>query len=203
MKIHSAIAYVNEHVPAAGKEIHYTACGAMEGNQYIRKAHSMFGWDWGPQLPDMGIWRDIFIDSYEKAELSDLHIRQEHIDGKVFLSAETKVMLPEKAQDGEIAEAEYLVLPQSAESNARILKESVGNNDSTLAENADNLEVKITLQTPDGKQISFRMENVWLKIRNSGGRTDTVHSRFIRCVRNFFWAENFWMQKNCALVCAH
>ena len=74
---------------------------------------------------------------------------------KVFLSAETKVMLPEKAQDGEIAEAEYLVLPQSAESNARILKESVGNNDSTLAENADNLEVKITLQTPDGKQISF------------------------------------------------
>ena len=155
VKIHSAIAYVNEHVPAAGKEIHYTACGAMEGNQYIRKAHSMFGWDWGPQLPDMGIWRDIFIDSYEKAELSDLHIRQEHIDGKVFLSAETKVMLPEKAQDGEIAEAEYLVLPQSAESNARILKESVGNNDSTLAENADNLEVKITLQTPDGKQISF------------------------------------------------
>ena len=77
-----------------------------------------------------GSWRDIFIDSYEKAELSDLHIRQEHIDGKVFLSAETKVMLPEKAQDGEIAEAEYLVLPQSAESNARILKESVGNNDS-------------------------------------------------------------------------
>lgn len=51
-------------------------------------------------------------------------------------------MLLEKAQDGEIAEAEYLVLPQSAESNARILKESVGNNDSTLAENADNLEVK-------------------------------------------------------------
>ena len=32
-------------------------------------------------------------------------------------------MLPEKAQDDEIAEAEYLVLPQSAESNARILKE--------------------------------------------------------------------------------
>ena len=31
VKIHSAIAYVNEHVPAAGKEIHYTACGAMEG----------------------------------------------------------------------------------------------------------------------------------------------------------------------------
>ena len=63
-------------------------------------------------------------------------------------------MLPEKAHGTvKIAEAEYLVLPQSAESNARILKESVGNNDSTLAENADNLEVKITLQTPDGKQI--------------------------------------------------
>ena len=154
----SVLRFIEDYPYEAHKKINYIPCGSMKGNQLLRKAHSMFGWDWGPQLPDMGIWRDIFIDSYEKAELSDLHIRQEHIDGKVFLSAETKVMLPEKAQDDEIAEAEYLVLPQSAESNARILKESVGNNDSTLAENADNLEVKITLQTPDGKQISFSME---------------------------------------------
>lgn len=150
-----------------------------------------------------GIWRDIFIDSYEKAELSDLHIRQEHIDGKVFLSAETKVMLPEKAQDDEIAEAEYLVLPQSAESNARILKESVGNNDSTLAENADNLEVKITLQTPDGKQISFSdgkclVEDPKLWWPNGYGAQPLYTVR-----AELFLGENFWMQKNCALVCAH
>lgn len=144
VKIHSAISYVNEHVSAPGKEIHYTACGAMEGNQYIR---NMFGWDWGPQLPDMGIWRDIYIDSYEKAELSDLHIRQEHIDGKVLLSAEVKVTLPEKAQNGKIVEAEHQVSPQSKESHAQTLAKN--------AETADSLKVKITLWTPDGKQLSF------------------------------------------------
>ncbi|MDX1359322.1 MAG: glycoside hydrolase family 2 protein, partial [Clostridia bacterium] len=31
---------------------------AKDGYQYIRKAHYMFGWDWGPAIPDGGIWRD-------------------------------------------------------------------------------------------------------------------------------------------------
>ena len=28
---------------------------AMSGFTYIRKAHYMFGWDWGPKIPDSGI----------------------------------------------------------------------------------------------------------------------------------------------------
>lgn len=32
---------------------------AMRGFPQLRKAHCMFGWDWAPRLPDMGIWRDI------------------------------------------------------------------------------------------------------------------------------------------------
>ena len=28
---------------------------AMRGFPYLRKAHCMFGWDWGPRLPDAGI----------------------------------------------------------------------------------------------------------------------------------------------------
>ena len=31
------------------------------GFAHLRKAHCMFGWDWGPRLPDAGIWRDIYI----------------------------------------------------------------------------------------------------------------------------------------------
>ena len=30
---------------------------AIPGFSHLRKAHSMFGWDWGPRLPDMGIFR--------------------------------------------------------------------------------------------------------------------------------------------------
>jgi beta-mannosidase len=33
----------------------------MEGYPYIRKAHSMMGWDWGPRLPDAGIWRSVYL----------------------------------------------------------------------------------------------------------------------------------------------
>ena len=31
---------------------------AMKGFSYLRKAHCMFGWDWGPRLPDEGIWKE-------------------------------------------------------------------------------------------------------------------------------------------------
>lgn len=34
--------------------------GQVPGYQHIRKAHCMFGWDWGPKLPDLGIWRSIY-----------------------------------------------------------------------------------------------------------------------------------------------
>ena len=32
---------------------------AVPGFSHLRKAHCMFGWDWGPRLPDCGIWREI------------------------------------------------------------------------------------------------------------------------------------------------
>src|SRR5699024_10952215 len=33
----------------------------MKGFPNLRKAHCMFGWDWGPRLPDAGIWRPISL----------------------------------------------------------------------------------------------------------------------------------------------
>ena len=88
---HSPIRYVQEHKPQPGKEIHYVASGAMKDNQYLRKAHSMYGWDWGIQLPDMGIWRDIYIRSYETASLENVRIHQFHEDGKVRLKFEAEI----------------------------------------------------------------------------------------------------------------
>ena len=34
---------------------------AMRGFANLRKAHCMFGWDWGPHLPDAGIWRPVSL----------------------------------------------------------------------------------------------------------------------------------------------
>ncbi len=75
----------------------------VRGNQLVRKGHSMFGWDWGPQLVDAGIWRDIYIEGNSGAKIEDVRIRQFHeADGSVRLrvtielsDAETAITLPQ------------------------------------------------------------------------------------------------------------
>ena len=64
---------------------------AMVGFPHIRKAHCMFGWDWGPRLPDAGIWRDISVLGIGTARIRDVHILQHHEAGKVALEIATHV----------------------------------------------------------------------------------------------------------------
>ncbi|MGC9346893.1 MAG: beta-mannosidase [Anaerolineae bacterium] len=51
---------------------------SIPGGAHVRKAPSQFGWDWGPQLPPMGIWREIRLEGYTTARLNDVHLRQIH-----------------------------------------------------------------------------------------------------------------------------
>ena len=59
---------------------------SMRGFPQIRKAHCMFGWDWGPRLPDAGIWRSINIIGIKEARINDLRIDQFHNNGTCELS---------------------------------------------------------------------------------------------------------------------
>ncbi len=58
---------------------------AIPGFQHIRKAHCMYGWDWGPRLPDAGIWRDIMLLGIDEARIESVLVWQEHVPGKVTL----------------------------------------------------------------------------------------------------------------------
>ena len=58
--------------------IKYINTGTMAGSSYLRKAHCQFGWDWGPMLPDAGIWRSIYLEGWSVARLSDVYVTQEH-----------------------------------------------------------------------------------------------------------------------------
>lgn len=62
----------------------------IEGYAHIRKAHYMLGWDWGPQIPDAGIWRSISIKGYNPARLRDVYITQNHSKEKVQLDVRVK-----------------------------------------------------------------------------------------------------------------
>jgi len=62
-------------------EIYVDGTGdAMRGFPHIRKVHCMYGWDWGPRLPDAGIWRDISIGYVSEGRLDSVYITQEHSD---------------------------------------------------------------------------------------------------------------------------
>ena len=64
---------------------------AMEGFPSLRKAHCMFGWDWGPRLPDAGIWRDISLIGVDTARIRDVLVKQFHEDGRVTLEVDTHI----------------------------------------------------------------------------------------------------------------
>lgn len=64
----------------------------FDGYTHIRKAHYMFGWDWGPIIPDLGIWRDIRIDCYNE-RINDFYITQNHEQGRVALDIEVSATI--------------------------------------------------------------------------------------------------------------
>lgn len=50
---------------------------AVKGYANIRKAHCMFGWDWGPQMPDGGIWRKCYLEILDKGKIEDVLVYQD------------------------------------------------------------------------------------------------------------------------------
>lgn len=69
-----------------------------KGFSHLRKAHCMLGWDWGPIIPDGGIWRDIYISYDNGLRIESVFITQEHMeDKKVFIN-----VLPEIKCDKDV-----------------------------------------------------------------------------------------------------
>ena len=63
----------------------------VPGYQHIRKAHCMFGWDWGPKLPDLGIFRDIYIEKIAEGRVKDFYVVQDHEAGNVRLDIDVEI----------------------------------------------------------------------------------------------------------------
>lgn len=65
---------------------------SIPGGPYLRKAPCQWGWDWGPKLPPIGIWKEARLTGYSTARLDSIQIQQEHAsDGSVTLSADVSV----------------------------------------------------------------------------------------------------------------
>ena len=84
--LHSPVKYIREE-----NEKVYTGgvAEAMEGYPHLRKAHCMFGWDWGPRLPDAGIFREVALLGINEAGIRDVYVMQEHKEDRVLLRFQT------------------------------------------------------------------------------------------------------------------
>ena len=87
---------------------------ATPGFRHLRKAHCMFGWDWGPRLPDAGIWRPIFLRTWDAARLENAMMLQAHHDGVVDVTIRPEIA-GESAWSAEITapDGEVLTLPET------------------------------------------------------------------------------------------
>lgn len=88
--LHSPTKYIkeeNEKVYTGG------ALECMKGFPHLRKAHCMFGWDWGPRLPDAGIFRDVTLLGIRGSRLDSVYITQIHEEGSVTLDFDISLEL--------------------------------------------------------------------------------------------------------------
>ncbi len=46
-----------------------TGGGDIPGGPHLRKAPCQWGWDWGPKLPPIGVWKDIRLEGYQYGQV--------------------------------------------------------------------------------------------------------------------------------------
>lgn len=87
---------------------------ATPGFRHLRKAHCMFGWDWGPRLPDAGIWRPIFLRTWDTARLENALMLQAHHDGVVDVTIRPEIA-GESTWSAEITapDGEVMIIPET------------------------------------------------------------------------------------------
>ncbi len=93
VKISSPLKYAEEKYkerPLYGVE------GTVPGYQHIRKAHCSFGWDWGMQLPDMGIWRKVEFVCKNNSAINSVYFEQKFSDNyrKLSLAIKPDITFP-------------------------------------------------------------------------------------------------------------
>lgn len=176
--LHSPVKYIkkeNEKVYTGGSG------EAMEGFPHLRKAHCMFGWDWGPRLPDAGIFREVSLLEIKKSRLDSVYVTQFHEKERVTLKFDISlepfdndrneaVKITVIDPEGEVAAVEEREFSQASACTQKVIIENPslwwprGYGEQPL------YKVKVELFDKNGKEL-----DVWE--RRIGLRTMTVNTR--------------------------
>ncbi len=128
--LHSPVKYIREE-----QEKVYTGGSheCMEGYPHLRKAHCMFGWDWGPRLPDAGIYRPVYLCGIHKARIRDVYVTQVHSENRVELGFDVQAELADKL---------LVDMKETGEGAATVI--------GTGAKTEVSAAVKVSVEGPDG-----------------------------------------------------
>ena len=110
----SPIAYLR---PRQAEQPMSVPAQSIPGGPYLRKAPCQFGWDWGPQLPPVGIWKDIRLEAYSVARLADVRLGQRHSDDAVTITANVAV---DRWQEANLRATLRLVAPDGGTQESEI-----------------------------------------------------------------------------------
>lgn len=120
----------------------------IEGFPHLRKAHCMSGWDWGPRLPDAGIFRKVWLLAVENARLESVYVTQVHEADAVELDVDVTVELFRDGSCGKEGDHKESGHKESA-GGAGAQKNADGTGGEEVR--ADRTEVKIKVTGPDGQ----------------------------------------------------
>ena len=147
----------------------------MPGFPHIRKAACMFGWDWGPRLPDAGLFRPVSLMGCTCARISQVLIRQVHhvaaktVQGnqvdRVDLAADCEVEWLPEAGETPLEAAFVLTAPDGTRMHAVSEPVSIG----VRTAQSENLTGLRTPLRTDHLQLHLAVENPQLWWPNEYG----------------------------------
>ena len=55
---------------------------------YSRKSAYQYGWDWGPRIVTAGIWKDVYIESFDYGRLDAFYVRTLDLNGELEINVD-------------------------------------------------------------------------------------------------------------------
>ncbi len=202
VKIKSPTKSAKEQVKKYKKRLITTQKGL--GAPYLRKAQFSFGWDWGPVLPDIGVWKPVELIGFDDLRISTLRCDQTiefKNQGDISKIEAESVLLRVKVQ----LESPLKDLSSLGYS---IKTELIGPSDLNVSKefSINNKEIQIEMEVPRpslwwtndlGEPVLYDLTISVIKEQAIDTTTINIGFRDLRIVRNADkWGETFYFVLN-------
>jgi beta-mannosidase len=145
----------------------------IKGRAWVRKEPCSFGWDWGPDLPSCGIWKNITLETFNDGRIADVLILQ-HLDGRHKAMLDVTVGA-EMVGDVTHFQAVLTILDNGKVITKKTIELSNGQGRGRLEIHRPKLwwpagmgeqplyEVHVELLNPDGKTVDTKSKRIGLR----------------------------------------